>query len=336
MSDNVGRLMRIVSLLGMWAVVVHHCGCGSMLDRYAIPLLTYWAVPWFFMVSGFFFMASLEKRGLWAFLGNKVAGLCVPFLLWCLIGLGISLIGCGERETWTLSSVFGFTADGLPQFNGPCWYLRELMMLMIVAGLFSNVLGKSRLARDKSLMVVAGLSIVVWCGLKRIGVPVMFQRSALFFAIGIIVSRKPNVLIGGGGGKLCTIIVGILAVALRMIWFLRDEIGFGRLMNGVMDNICDMTTIVSIWLIVKTIGVKALSKWVDRLGSLPMFVYLCHMPILAAFVMPLARLAIKSGTPEWLVFVLLSLLYTPLVMIMGLCIKRLSPRLYRVLVGGRA
>lgn len=126
---------------------------------------TYWAVPFFFMCSGFWFakgkyvMRSVGEGPtvtVLAFWGKKVRTLLVPYVLWVLIAVVMILpLTLGNNylmHRWLWERTFVDNAgvwgkvDGLfgivcaqPSANGPLWYLRALILLFALAPIWRFV-----------------------------------------------------------------------------------------------------------------------------------------------------------------------------------------------------
>ena len=152
-----------IKVLSFWAtlavIVIHSNSLESINDNAfawwignAIAVLQYWAVPYFFVVSGFFFDRGYVLRDISAreFLRKKVFSLGLPYLLWGAVFGGavltpvlmyVNLRGgrpiCENTFMDASSSVFavdrligGFS--GAPP-NGALWYIRMLLVIFLFA-----------------------------------------------------------------------------------------------------------------------------------------------------------------------------------------------------------
>ena len=143
---SISDILRCASFLGAVCVVAIHAnvdGCWSY------RALTFWAVPYFFLVSGFFFGISSYvrnggDRGYGQLLHKKVRGLFIPYIVWSLIALvigtplvvmnnyiyGHSLLDRtvfeGRSVLTILDATFGICRDS-PQPLGVLWFVRTLM-----------------------------------------------------------------------------------------------------------------------------------------------------------------------------------------------------------------
>lgn len=127
LDDLISRKIKIISFVAMVAVVAWHCECGAEVERWFIPWVTHWSVPWFFAVSGFFFVKTAERVSIIEFFRKKTKTLLVPYLFWCAFGWSLwqpEVVGWG-------GSIFGLSSSTFPSGNLPMWYVRALIVFMV-------------------------------------------------------------------------------------------------------------------------------------------------------------------------------------------------------------
>ncbi len=138
---------RWLSLLAAFAVVGIHSRTtewtpgvvdwSSRLQNFCIEHCSF-AVPMFFMFSGYWFIKSYERYGFVQLLKKKFWSLYVPFVLWCVIG---------ELAVWPTS----FWSDVSPSWGAllgapilltkglslafHLWYVRALLIFFLLAPL---------------------------------------------------------------------------------------------------------------------------------------------------------------------------------------------------------
>ena len=98
-SQKLSEWIRAVSFFAALLIVPIH---ASFLGRVEMSSVEYWtmtiisngicrvAVPWFFVVSGFFL--ALSYKGYWALLKKRFQSLYVPFVIWNAIYFGFQLV----------------------------------------------------------------------------------------------------------------------------------------------------------------------------------------------------------------------------------------------------
>lgn len=167
------------------------------------------AVPLFFMISGYlFFVGSgqMEERRWWPVYGQKlkrrVRTLLIPYIIYNIlaaVGLIVNHVLSGHtlmqaldlymghwhwlRNFWdvhtvgTSTNVLGITKAVAYPLNGPLWFVRDLMMVMLLAPIVRLAI---RYLRWGWLVLMVALALMgIWIPLPGFGV-----SSCLFFSMG--------------------------------------------------------------------------------------------------------------------------------------------------------
>lgn len=101
------------------------------------------AVPFFFLVSGYFFFGRkyrLNDGTYSAMLKKKIRTLLIPFVIWNVVGGVVLLMYKREllgTNIWSLLENF-LTS----QWYGPLWYVRDIMLMMLLYPVYSWILRK--------------------------------------------------------------------------------------------------------------------------------------------------------------------------------------------------
>ena len=223
-SEIHSKRIRVLSLLATIAVVIIHSNSLENIRNNAfawwigniVAVLQYWAVPFFFIVSGFFFDRSYVMRNIstFQFLKRKVWSLGVPYLFWGAVFGGIVLtpilafvnMKAGrpmfENTFWDAPS-FILSVDrliggfyGAPP-NGALWYVRMLLVIFCFAPLIKWI--RSQL-NGVGLLCIGVLIISFSSGINMnvgnevesfgfIGIPVRMKLASIgYFIIGCLIS----------------------------------------------------------------------------------------------------------------------------------------------------
>lgn len=97
-QDRINEKMRDVSAVAMLAIVITHSiaimtfpGAArwnvwiqALVSR---SLTCSWAVPFFFLISGYWCHRKLSEGSIKSFYTKKIKSLFVPYVLWCILGL---------------------------------------------------------------------------------------------------------------------------------------------------------------------------------------------------------------------------------------------------------
>lgn len=111
------------------------------------------AVPFFFMVSGYFLSRRFEEKGWWVReMTKRIASLIVPYLIWCFAFFIFACVGAAVMKTiagqefWSvlrfplskMTKVFGMNLAHTPMLV-PTWYIRALFTIMLVSPVIAYV-----------------------------------------------------------------------------------------------------------------------------------------------------------------------------------------------------
>lgn len=184
MSDWLSNKFRWLSLIATWAVVCIH----SRTDRWVVGVedyatrieshvadLFHFAVPLFFLISGYMFVHSYEKHGWGGLLKRKFKSLYVPMVIWGLVGivlcLPIRLYAHNDIPT-----VVDVCKLPLMIFRSEAvhfWYVRALIVWFALAPIAACAV-KRTLAT--LLLIIAALLIPAgsWAALAHVPVSMVF------------------------------------------------------------------------------------------------------------------------------------------------------------------
>lgn len=325
MPENISRKIGALSFFAMISVVVGHAA-GESRAGGAIGLLTLFAVPWFFVVSGYFFIRSLNKYGRGELLRRKVSSLLVPYLLWCLIGwVAFMPIGSGSGPILRICEIFGF-APRYPIANLPLWYVRALIFFMLVGCMLAPILRWPR--RYAGGLAFCGLLMMVWmvvyrwiyAGISPVGSPVFFLTGCMLahYGVNIDVSQR---------SRRCRLAVLAFAIVacVGLLWISRVHL---------IGNMAICCAIIAAWILYDFILIPNV---VFSLAPVAAFAYFMH----GTFIFNLDSLCLqhfpfvrKGWTME--VYYMVKCVLTMLVLVLSaIVLKRFLPRVYAILAGGR-
>lgn len=144
MSEYLSNKFRWLSLVATWSVVgIHSRTVGDatgQVDYVACIQATFtdlfrFAVPLFFVISGFLFVGSYERYGWMPLLRRKIKSLYAPMVLWG----GIGLIMILPIRMWihgdipTVADFLKLPLMALAAGGGHFWYVRILIIMFAMA-----------------------------------------------------------------------------------------------------------------------------------------------------------------------------------------------------------
>ncbi len=341
--------ISVLSFCAMLAVMFIHSsdivGGGDIVTWETVLLhfmgssLTSWAVPFFFVVSGFFFWRTGElwRNGLGAWkttLRKKMRTLVVPYLMWCIIGAvsvlplvlwsnhiaGRSLF----ERTFIQSGTFGrslidlFGIEFVPIGNVPLWYVRTLISIFIFSPLFIFMIRRIKWI---------GFCLACVCAFASpfLSIPfVTYQSRGLgYFYFGMMLAEctwvKNHV------PKSTVVVSGIIVLLLLV-----DDLTWRK-----CAAILPAALMTFLW------GLYDHFPRVQRDFTLPwwmrqtFWVYCLHM-IPTGYLLAMGRFFLEKSNR---VAVLLMFIIPPMALllslVMGACVNRFSSTVFLLLTGGR-
>ncbi len=165
----------------------------------------------FFLVSGFFAAASLEKKGLGRFIKDRLVRLGIPLVVFTVLINTLPLYVSATSEGYQVGSFWQFFANyvkGLDYSTGPLWFVEALLLFSIVYAAGKAIWNKIReslpasaaprpLTNTQVLLFVVTLALALF--VTRIFVPTgvtwhnwelgFFPQYILMFAAGILARR---------------------------------------------------------------------------------------------------------------------------------------------------
>ena len=311
-------------------------------------------VPLFFFMSGYFFFAQLKPWNWQVYVGKlrkRARTIMVPYLLWITIGIGwhcLTLLAkCGNIESivsffsefhywhmywdcYELDPVklnwLGFEVYSSAPYHYALWFLRDLMIMMIIAPFFYLLF---------KYMNLWGLLLLLLNYISYIGaiVPELLPTPLLFFGAGAYFQMNNINAIQFFKPYEKIAYVGAFAFFILCVRFNSFYTYVGNMffpffvLLGCISVLCLATSVV------KHNGCPLMSS----LSESSFFIYLMH----TIFVLPfIVSLSLKIGYSLGAFFLILGYLMSPFVAIaLCLLVRRILlkfiPQLYLLLTGGR-
>ena len=356
-DEGLSCKLKALSFVAMMNVVmIHSVAIGKIenpapwyifLNTFCFKAMTSWAVPFFFMVSGYFFSKSTYfKQGGGRYkqlVAKKAQTLLVPYLCWVIIGAIISVplillnnylmhrnlmerMFFADGFGWgSVDRFFGITGFG-PLPNFALWYIRTLLVLF-VASPFFRLMGRL----GGVFCIALGVVCVMFSPTLEIPYISVNLGSVGWFTLGIGVALRSV-----ERHKFHFYVV-LLAMALfccaGIIY--ATSVAFPNLMHPtfcmVAKRVEPLLGVLSWYGIMSCFNCGALPECMD----MTFWVYCFHHAVTGWFLS--GSLFMLGKTDSSAVITSLITVTGTLVVTMasGYSVKKMLPRLYYVLVGGR-
>lgn len=336
MSEYLSNKFRWLSLAAMLGVVGIHSrtlswtpGVVDWADELQMSIIDWFmfAVPVFFVVSGYFLISSYRKRGWGGLLINKAKSLYLPSIYWCLLAEIIILpqeIYLHEYPSLTcLLQVPLLTLNGL-HISFHFWYVQALLVAFLTAPLWYAVSIRKR------------IWLVVWpalfVGFETLGWPMIrfgwwnfgyLGTSVAFFLL--------------GAGLVNFDFVRCRASRRSAVIFLGISVGGFLMSRYVFDRsglLFKLSMIAAFWfaydLIDSIVGIR---KYPASLMCL-FFIYCCHT-IVIKYSSGLIRISLGTSPAVKMLAYFVNISTFGFDILIANWLRGRLPMVYGVLAGGR-
>lgn len=331
-SERLSSKFRICSLLATIFVVYRHSfvvhafyGTNTC-DNHVVMFFTHWisnltevAVPIFFIISGFFFFG--KNYCTWtnyrSMILKKTKTLLIPFVFWNVFGVLVLLLYKRSdipHEFLTFVKHF-FVSD----FNGPLWYVRDIMLYMLFVPLYQWVFNKRTVWLCG--FIVAYL-LVKW---QPVDCAVFSSEGILFFILGGILSKYK-----------------VLNFRIDKKWIVCSLL----LLWQVFCLFCDLWAnewehraivilgVISVWYGIDLIPLK-FSIRMQQISCYAFFIYVTHFYSVKTIKLILAHYFYGDGAVALLTFLFVPILIVVCLLKLGKFYKHSLPKMYFFTTGNR-
>lgn len=283
-----------------------------------VSKMTEMAVPYFFIISGyFFFKRDYYSIGIYVdMLKKKWNTLFVPYICWVIIGHIIMVpVGLGEFPKTPTEIVMSFWNA---QCAGVLWYVRSLLLMMLLYPIYGWIFRLNNVYLYASLMV---LTFLMWQPVDMR--PLSTEGIFFFFAGGVIQNRhlleryKVN---------------NLTLFALILLWLVCTY----NLSNYSIwiNRFNTLIGIVVIWFALDR--VKGFTYTILlRYSGMAFFLYVVHIYILKLLKFSVASFFYENQLAAFVSFLILPIVTSTTAISAGISINKSFPNIFRILTGGR-
>lgn len=333
LTVDVSRKIENMSVLSALLVVCIHISANGIdgFGQYVWPwfpgLIMRMAVPFFFVASGFFLAGHIDESGWWrSALRKRVSTLLMPYvvlnMVWFVVKYSIHWYGVlkfgAHADTlpfeWTLPlTIFGLPPGG--PVLGPLWYVRNLILLVVLSPLMVYVVRKSLVLS----WVFVACAFVVWtvvCGNSRDN---MWFSCAGFscFWLGILFRRQ--------GLMFCPKWVGVLAlIGVGLIGVFHSPMAI-----TVLSPAKYLLCIIGIWSVMPAVDIP---RWLKRS---PFAIYVFHTMFIYVGTVAMKLMHRENLIGTWAIYFLLFVFAAGGPCVVAWALETKWPLGCRILLGNR-
>lgn len=292
------------------------------------------AVPMFFLISGYFFFDGFNGRSYLGKLRTRCRTLLLPYLFWtccfaAVVTAGRHLAGVGPYfgegslsglSPWELgNALFGVTRVPAAYHF---WFIRDLMLLMLLSPLLRFLLGVA------PLPWLAALFLMWVIGKWPLLVPDVV--GVLFFSLGGYVALRDRSLFFFDRCGWWSVVLYVPLLFADVVWY---EAWFNVTLHrcGIVVGLAAVLFLTRYFLAAERCGGALL-----RLSGASFFVYAAHEPLLGV-VRTVAFRSLPLDTPlvALIVYLAVPLLVILLLLLLHRALGRVAPRALMLVTGGR-
>lgn len=288
------------------------------------------AVPYFFLVSGYFFFRRNYYEN-WDFpkmlssawghmIRVKIRTLFVPFALWNVIGL-LALIVTKQKYDFSIWSLLN------SDWYGPLWYVRDLMFMMLVVPLYQwffllidKFNGKER--ELFAYVLLGGVLMALMYFWQPIDTTFLSTEGILFFYVGGLIQRYDVLLLKISHGLTWLLLIFWLSWSFSIIHIKYCHFLF--IMMGI----------IVMWNIINHIPYRIRNKMLVC-SQYSFLIYVLHFYLIKVMKVAMGKLFYGNELISLLSYLILPVICICLIIVMGKCMQRFVPKLFSISMGGR-
>lgn len=282
-----------------------------------VMVLTQVAVPYFFLVSGYFFFRKdyYNHQSYFKMITTKVRTLLVPFFIWNIVGLFCLIV---TRQIQSFDSFGQFLVNILQsKYYGPLWYIRDLMILMLFAPLYQWVY---RVNSIFLYLIIALCLYFYWLPVDNL---FLSTEGVFFFFLAGIISHHDNILTKSVPKEI--------VIVLTIIWLL---LCFTTPLFQYIHKFCTILGVICFWLLSET-NIVVENKLLLHLSKYSFLIYVLHFFPLKIMKIALGRLFFGNEWVSLFSYLLLPLVCVCIIIVLGYLMQKYFPKLFAVSMGGR-
>ena len=303
-------------------------GLVEIFGRNAVPLLG--------MIAGWLVVGSLERQRYERFLAGKARALLAPMILWNAVAIALvcSVAAFGWLAAPRLSSLWWLVDElfclATPNdINVQTPFLRDLLVCMVLAPLLVRA--------PKPLLAVLIAGALAWA-LSGVQFLLLLRPSILlYFSIGVFVRRLDAAAVVGRL-PLIALTLPFLALAGLRVW-IEAQSAWSAIpvpLTASLDVLLRLAAAAMVWGLCWRLVTSSAAALLTALEPYVFLVFCDHLILMWLGGPLVGRLTGPLGSPLYPPFLVLQpVLVLAASVVLGQGLIRLSPRLARLLSGGR-
>jgi len=333
MNEQISKKLRIAGLVCTVMVLYRHSlnylaffgnwegeGVSRIVENIS-SILTEVAVPFFFVVSGFFFLRKDcdSVNSYCSMVKNKFRTLMLPFVIWNLVGMLVMGIVAFDQ---VCDKTFGehLRTFLFSEWYGPLWYVRDLITIMLLVPLYGWIF---KMRNYIPFIIIGALLFLYW---KPVDCSWISSEGLFFFFVGGLLSKRDSLL---------EVKMGVLPTAVLVVTWLSLTGVIYWFSNMYVEKLCILSGMMSVWFVLDRCPMR-MSTLLFRYSSFAFFLYVTHFYVEKVLKNGVASFFYGNDIAATITYLLVPIVTILLVVPAGVLWKRISPKSYSIVVGGRS
>lgn len=297
------------------------------------------AIPIFFITSGFFFFKKFEYSSYFILLKKRFHTLVIPYFFWSFIVICIFYLlqSCEYTKSFfirrliaDLSNYELLKALIVEPKNYPLWFLRDLIILIIISPMIYFFLKK---IRHIYLLFLMFLWLFFYPEVNT-ALDLYKPNIILFFSIGgyLALYRDELLMFKIGNKTFYILFVTYIAILfLAIITTIAHQNVTPSIFEVVLHKLIILLGIVTIWFLLDRI--KVLN--VFSITNFTFLIYVFHEPLLTIYKKALLFISGKDALMSLFAYIISPILIIINLLILGYLMKKFIPKISKIILGGR-
>ena len=329
MDKNLSEKIKVVSFICTAMVVFRHgynlhaFGLNDCETSYVgfiengVSKLTEVAVPYFFIVSGFFFFrCTYYRKGEYIhMLYKKIHSLFIPFVFWNVAGIvPLFLMHQFVIEDTPWKYVLQLLHS---DWNGVLWYVRDIMTLMVLVPLYAWLF----VVNNRWLYAV--VFILLFMNWLPVDCGWISTEGLLFFFLGGIIQKNEYIIRKRIPLTILIVIVSMWLISCFFFPFYWSIHRYNTLIG-----------IIIIWQLCNYLP-KQCESWIKNVSVYSFFIYVVHAFILKGMKVGIAYFFRGNEAVAFASYIVLPLVTIGVALCLGRACNKFMPAMFNIVTGGR-
>jgi surface polysaccharide O-acyltransferase-like enzyme len=307
--------LNYLAFFGTWTGF----GINKVVQNSAM-VFTEMAVPYFFIISGYFFCKKQYNSYLTykTLVLNKTKTLLIPFILWNLFCLAILFVT--NTQVFNHISIQSFIQDlVLSKWDGPLWYVRDLFALMLLIPLYQWII------HSRYVFVRICPLFIIFFFWIPVDSSFISTEAIFFFYMGCLISSKD---------KLLQYRINKYWLIIPLLFWISYSTGIFLYRNIIIHRLNTLIGLIIVWQAINALP-QSIFRYVMKYSSYAFVIYASHSYLVKILKNGIAFFFKNNELIALLTYLFLPFMTAIIIINIAKRWKRYFPTSYHIFTGNR-